>query len=59
MPRRNRRWRPRTRAAQVAPAERQPTPEQLARRLIARGLSDSSILGPARPSPHADEEDDR
>ncbi len=54
MPRRNRAPRPRTRAAQGAPPERQPTPEQLARRLIARGLSDSSILGPARPSPHAD-----
>ncbi len=54
MPRRNRAPRPRTRAAQVAPPEIQPTPEQLARRLIARGLSDSSILGPARPSPHAD-----
>ncbi len=44
MPRRNRRWRPRTRAAQVAPPERQPTPPQLAQRLVARGLADRVIL---------------
>jgi len=45
VPRRNRRPRPRTRAAQVAPAERQPTPPQLAQRLVARGLADRVILG--------------
>ncbi len=55
MPRRNRpRPRGRRQSVAYAPPEIQPTPEQLARRLIARGLSDSSILGPARPSPHAD-----
>ena len=44
MPRRNRRWRPRTRAAQVAQPERQPTPPQLAQRLVSRGLATPRIL---------------
>jgi len=47
VPRRNRRWRPRTRAAQVAQAEGQPTPPQLAQRLVARGLAPLVILEPA------------
>ncbi len=56
MPRRNRAPRPRTRAAQVAPAERQPTPPQLAQRLVSRGLADRVILGDEAyvPRPHAD-----
>jgi len=44
VPRRNRRWRPRARAAQVAQAERQPTPPQLAQRLVSRGLAPLVIL---------------
>jgi len=56
VPRRNRAPRPRIRAAQVAPPERQPTPEQLAQRLVARGLADLVILGDEAyvPRPHAD-----
>lgn len=52
MPRRNRAPRPRTRAAQVAPPERQPTPPQLAQRLVARGLADRVILGDEAYVPH-------
>jgi len=44
VPRRNRAPRPRTRAAQVAPPERQPTPPQLAQRLVSRGLAHPVIL---------------
>ncbi len=46
MPRRNRGGAPRsrTRAAQVAPPERQPTPERLAQRLVSRGLAAPIIL---------------
>jgi len=44
VPRRNRAPRPRTRAAQVAPPERQPTPEQLAQRLVSRRLAAPIIL---------------
>jgi len=47
VPRRNRAPRPRTRrtrAAQVAPPERQPTPPQLAQRLVIRGLAHPRIL---------------
>jgi len=44
MPRRNRRWRSRTRAAQVAPPEPPPTPEQLAQRLVSRRLAAPRIL---------------
>ncbi len=47
MPRRNRISRPwtrRTRAGQLAPPERQPTPPQLAQRLVNRGLAHPRIL---------------
>jgi hypothetical protein len=44
VPRRNRARRPRTRAAQVTPPERQPTPPQLAQRLVSRGLALPHIL---------------
>jgi len=44
MPRRNRAPRPRPRAAQVAPPERQPTPEQFAQRLVSRRLAAPIIL---------------
>jgi len=56
VPRRNRAPRPRTRAAQVTPPEIQPTPPQLAQRLVARGLSDRLILGDEAyvPRPRAD-----
>ncbi len=44
MPRRNRRWRPRIRVAQVAPPEPEPTARQLAQRLVSRGLAVPAIL---------------
>ena len=47
MPRHNRisrPWTPRTRATQLAPPERQPTPPQLAQRLVIRGLAHPRIL---------------
>jgi len=44
VPRRNRAPRPRTRAVPLAPAERQPTPEQLAQRLVSRRLAAPIIL---------------
>ena len=50
MPRRNRISRPwtrRTRAGQLAPPEPPPTPEQLAQRLVSRGLAHPRILEPA------------
>lgn len=53
MPRRNRISRPwtrRTRAAQLAPPERQPTPEQLAQRLVSRGLAAPIILEASEPT---------
>jgi len=37
-------WTPRTRATQLAPPERQPTPEQLAQRLVSRRLAAPIIL---------------
>ncbi len=47
VPRRNRAPRPRTRAAQVPPPERQSTPPQLAQRLVSRGLAAPRILEPS------------
>jgi len=48
VPRRNRASRPWTRSAArapgLAPPERQPTPEQLAQRLVSRGLAYPRIL---------------
>lgn len=49
MPRRNHRPRPRTRAA-LPPAERPSSPQQLAQRLVSRGLADAVILGEALPN---------
>ncbi len=51
MPRRNRVRRPRTRAVQVAPDERPPSPQQLAQQLVSRGLATPSILDTGRPKP--------
>lgn len=50
MPRRNHRPRPRARVAPLLPAERPSSPQQLAQRLVSRGLADAVILGEALPS---------
>jgi len=50
MPRRNRRPHPRT-PAPPPPDERPPSPQQLAQRLVSRGLATPSILDTGRPKP--------
>ena len=55
MPRRNRRWRPRTHAVSpLLPPEPEPTARQLAQRLVSRGLAHPAILemGEAYTPPH-------